>query len=70
MFKAHFPVLLKKHMDKWVACDAKGILYVGKPWDVLYKRCLKKLKPDEFIVDYVMPGAIDNLYMPSLNDPA
>src|SRR5437879_5860479 len=70
VFVAHFPELLKKHDRKWVACDGNGILFFGDSQDVLYKRCLKRgLKPDEFVVNYVMPGAIDDLDMEWLNAP-
>ena len=70
VFKAHFPELLKKHPEKWVACSADGVLTIGESWDALYNRCLKTMKPDEFIVDFVMPGAIDDLDPDSLRDPA
>ena len=70
VFVAHFPELLKKHNGRWVACDGTGVLFFGDSQEVLYKRCLKRgLKPDEFIVDYIMPGAIDNLDMSALNAP-
>jgi hypothetical protein len=67
---AHFPELLKKHDREWVACDANGILFFGDSQEVLYKRCLKRgLRPDEFIVDYIMPGAIDDIDREWLNQP-
>lgn len=67
---SHFPELLKKHERRWVACDATGVLFVGDSQEGLYQRCLKRgLKPDEFVVDYIMPGAIDNLDMQALNAP-
>src|SRR5438105_794143 len=67
---AHFPELLKKHDRKWVACDGNGILFFGDSQEVLYKRCLKRgLKPDEFVVDYIEPGALHDLDMEWLNKP-
>jgi hypothetical protein len=70
VFVDNFPELLKKHLNKWVACDASGVLFAGRSWDVIFNRCLKRgLKPDEFIVNYVMPGAISDLNMDSLRDP-
>jgi hypothetical protein len=60
VFKAHFPELLKKHPDKWVACDGERVLYIGDSQEVLYKKCLKRgLKEDEFIVLYTLPDATE-----------
>ena len=60
VFKAHFPELLKKHPDKWVACDGERVLYVGDSQEVLYKKCLKRGIPDgEFIVLYTLPDATE-----------
>jgi hypothetical protein len=70
VFVDNFPELLKKHLNKWVACDTNGVLFAGYSWDVIFNRCLKRgLKPDEFVVNYVMPGAIDDINMESLRDP-
>jgi hypothetical protein len=71
VFVAEFPELLKRHYRKWVACDATGVLFVGDSQEVLYKKCLAKgLGPDQFVVDYMLPGAFDDLDMDSLRDPA
>src|SRR4051812_35708916 len=68
---AHFPELLKKHQRKWVACDGNGVLFVGRSWDAVYNRCLKRgLKPEEFVLEYVLPGGLHDLDMDSLRDPA
>ena len=70
VFAAHFPELLKKHDREWVACDGSRILFFGDSQEVLYNRCLKRgLKPDEFIVDYITPGAIDDIDTEWLNQP-
>jgi hypothetical protein len=62
VFKAHFPELLRKHPDRWVACDGERVLYVGDSQEVLYKRCRKRgLAPDEFIVLYTLPDAADEI---------
>jgi hypothetical protein len=67
---AHFPEWLKKHDGKWVACDENGFLFAGKSWDAIFKRCLKRgLKPEEFVIEYMMPGALHALDMDSLRDP-
>jgi hypothetical protein len=69
VFVARLPELLKKHEGKWVACDGEGVRAVGDSWDVVYDRCLKDLSPDEFVVDFVTPGAFADLDLESLNDP-
>jgi hypothetical protein len=70
VFIEKFPELLKKHYRKWVACDATGVLFVGDSQEVLYQKCLKKgLDPDEFVVDFVLPGAFDDVDMDSLREP-
>lgn len=60
VFKAHFPKLLKKYPQQWAACDSERLLFVGKSWDTIYKRCLKRgLKEDEFIVLCLLPDAAE-----------
>lgn len=60
VFKAHLPELLKKHPDKWVACDGERVLYIGNSQEVLFKKCRKRGIPDgEFIVLYTLPDAAD-----------
>jgi hypothetical protein len=71
VFLAKFPELLQKHYRRWVACDATGVIFVGDSQEALYKKCLSRgLKPDEFVVDYILPGAFEDLDMDSLRDPA
>lgn len=58
VFKAHFPELLKQHPGEWAACDQNQFLFVGKSWDRIYERCLKRgLKEDEFVVLCLLPDA-------------
>jgi hypothetical protein len=60
VFKAHFPELLKKHPDKWVACNGERVLYVGDSQEALFKKCRKSGIPDgEFVVLYTLPDAAD-----------
>jgi hypothetical protein len=60
VFKAHFSELLKKHPDKWVACDGERVLFIGDSQEVLYRKCRRRgLGPDEFVVLYTLPDAAD-----------
>ena len=60
VFKAHFPELMKKHPGDWAACDGEKLLFVGRSWDAIYKRCVKRgLKEDEFIVLCLLPDATE-----------
>ena len=64
------PAIVTSPCTKSVACGGNGVLFVGKSWDTVYRQCLKRgLKPDEFVVDYIEPGALHDLDMEWLNKP-
>ena len=69
-FVSSFDELLVKYQNRWVACDESGFRDVGDDWAGVYARCLKRgMKPDEFVVDYMTPGGLDDLDLTSLSDP-
>ena len=60
VFKAHFPMLLKKHPNRWVACDGERVLDGGGSHDSLDRRCPDRgLAETEFLDLYMLPDAAE-----------
>ena len=60
VFNAHFSELLAKHPGRIAACDGEKVLFIGDDQEVLYAKCRKRgLKPDEFVVIWLVPDATD-----------